>query len=452
MLVSFAGGKMIQALQTEPVSVGDMGFMYTGRMNFMAKTHTLTSKVNDIKKQRPQRNWTIILISGILTFLLSLLLLLTVVPIISPSAGADLADMLRAVVGPGPVAIMESVSFQLQDIFNQVRYQVSGAQSQIAFSEQPHGKVIPTLAPFTRSTRIDPNNAVPSSTAGIQNTPEPVFNVVSDAPQIGWGAFGPNVNGSPALARALVMLDPQRSYTAIALVRIDLSRLQLHMMPGYLEPAHPSGIAQAIPDLGMIPPSDQSQLVAAFNGGFKQVHGHYGMMVDGLTLLQPKQGIATVALYQGGQVKIGAWGTEINPTPDLVAFRQNCPLLIEAGQVNQALYRDNRSAWGTTGNTDITWRTGLGITQDGRYLIYAVGNGTSAATLAESLQKAGAYMAMQLDIHQFYAHFYTYQPNNDPNTSATFQLTGDRLVAEMADNPHLYLTPNPRDFFYLTSH
>ena len=85
-------------------------------------------------------------------------------------------------------------------------------------------------------------------------------------------------------------------------------------------------------------------------------------------------------------------------------------------------------------------------------MIYAVGNGTSAATLAEAMQKAGAYMAMQLDIHQFYAHFYTYQTNTDPNTSATFQLVGDKLVAEMINNPHLYLTPNPRDFFYLTSH
>ncbi len=159
-----------------------------------------------------------------------------------------------------------------------------------------------------------------------------------------------------------------------------------------------------------------------------------------------------MALYRDGQVSVGAWGTEITQTPDLIAFRQNCPLLIEAGQVNRALYRDNHYAWGTTGNTDITWRTGLGITSDGQYLIYAVGNGTTAATLAESLQKAGSYYAMQLDIHQYYAHFETYQPNTDPNTSPTFQLTADRLLLEMTDNPQQYLTPNPRDFFYLTTH
>jgi hypothetical protein len=387
-----------------------------------------------------------------LTILISLLFILTVVPIISPSAGADIADMLRAIVGPGPVAVLESISFQLQDKYNQFRYQISGDQSQIAFSEQPQSQIIPTFRLATPPARNGQNSPAPSNTPGVQNTPVPVRDVISDPPAIGWQAYGPTVNGSPAMARALVMLDPQRSYTAIALVRIDLSKLQLHMMPGNIEPAHPSGIGQAIPDLGMVPPQEQSQLIAAFNGGFKQVHGHYGMMVNGITLLPPKKGLGTVALYQGGQVKIGAWGTEIERTPDLIAFRQNCPLLIDSGQVNPALYKDNRSAWGTTGNTDITWRTGLGITQDGRYLIYAVGNGTNAATLAESLQQAGAYMAMQLDIHQLYAHFYTYQPNTDPNTSATYQLVADRLVAEMVYNPHLYLTPNTRDFFYLTSH
>jgi hypothetical protein len=202
----------------------------------------------------------------------------------------------------------------------------------------------------------------------------------------------------------------------------------------------------------MISPEDQSRLIAAFNGGFKQVHGYYGMMTDGITLLPPKPGIATLALYQDGRIRIGAWESDIIQTPDLVAFRQNCPPLIEAGQVNPALYQNNRAAWGTTGNTDITWRTGLGITQAGRYLIYAVGNGTTAATLAEALLKAGSSEAMQLDIHQFYAHFYTYRANTDPNTLAKYQLVGDPLLEEMLFNPYIYLIPSPRDFFYLTSH
>jgi Phosphodiester glycosidase len=390
----------------------------------------------------------VVIFSGILTILVCLLLLLALVPVLSPATGADMADMLRAVVGPGPVAVLESASFKLQDVFNQARFQLSGDQSQFAFSSQPQDQAGPTLVPPTAPAVTVQNAPVPLSTPVI---PAKVFNVVLDGPPLGWQAYGPFVDGFPAMAHALVMLDAQRSYTAIALVRIDLARLQLHMMPGNIEPAHPSGIAKAIPYLGMIPPADQSRLVVAFNGGFKQVHGHYGMLADGVTLLPPIKGMATIAVYQDGRVKIGAWGTDIVQTPDLVAFRQNCPPLMEAGEINPNLYLDNRDAWGTTGNTDITWRTGLGITSDGKYLIYAVGNGTSAATLAEGLKQAGAYSAMQLDIHQFFAHFYLYRANTDPATSASFPVIGDRLVAEMTDNPHLYLVPNPRDFFYLTT-
>jgi hypothetical protein len=274
--------------------------------------------------------------------------------------------------------------------------------------------------------------------------------VVTADPQIGWQAYGPPVNGSPVMARAMIMADPQRSYAGVALVRIDLSQLQLHMMPGYVEPAHPSQISQALPTLGSVPPQDQSNLIAAFNGGFKGIHGHYGMMVDGVTLLPPIPNIATVAIYKDGRVQIGAWGKDITPSADMIAFRQNCPPLIEAGQLNPDLSLNNHLAWGYTGNTDITWRTGLGITQDGRYLIYAVGNGTSAETLAKSLLMAGAYNAMQLDINQYYAHFYTYHSAGGPSSSQSSQMADEQLLAQMTDIPHLYLTPSVRDFFYLT--
>lgn len=226
-------------------------------------------------------------------------------------------------------------------------------------------------------------------------------------------------------------------------MRLDLSQLMLHVMPGFIEPAHPSGIGRAIPNLGMVPPEQAGNLVAAFNGGFKAAHGRYGMMVNGITLVRPVNDIATLALYRDSSVQIGAWGRGIFSSSDMIAYRQNCPLLIEAGQLNPALTTNATKAWGFTHNTDITWRTGLGITQDQHYLIYAVGNGTNAEFLAEALQKAGAYMAMQLDINQYYAQFDTYsQINNRP--------VGQRLLDQMTDNPKLFLTPDVRDFFYLT--
>lgn len=418
----------------------------------MARVQPLTSQIKNQRRKRSRNNWIIVIISGVLTILLSLLFLLAIVPAISPSTGADIADLLRAAVGPAPVAVLESVSFQLQDKLNQFRSQMNGGQSQIQWSNQTQIQTATSIPSTPSSSAAHTTLAVPKVPINQNNpgSPSPTNNVLTDAPQIGWQAYGPTLNGVSIMARTMLLLDPQRSYSGVALVRIDTSKLQLHMMPGTIEPAHPSGIVKAIPDLGMVPPADQNHLMAAFNGGFKGIHGRYGMMVDGVTLLAPKDGLATVALYQDGHVQIGTWGTDMNQTPDMIAFRQNCPPLIEAGQVNPGLYLNNRMAWGYTGNSDITWRTGLGVTQDGRYLIYAVGNGTSAATLAEALQKAGAYNAMQLDINQYYAHFDTYQSVNDPTASQGFSVTGDRLLEEMINNPHLYLTPNVRDFFYLT--
>ncbi len=360
---------------------------------------------------------------------------LAVLPAALPATGAKSADVLRAVVGVQAVSQLESLSNGMRDQLNQYRFGHGNTLPQINWSAQ--GQASPVL-----SSRRPSEQASRTSKAGA--LAPSADNVVTAPPQIGWQPFGPSdPKGVPTMARAMLLVDPHRSYAAVALVRMDLTHLSLHMMPGTIEPGHPSGIEQVIPSLGMVPPSDQPQLVAAFNGGFKAIHGHYGMMDNGITLLQPVDGIATVAIYRDGSVKMGTWNKDIFPSPDMVAFRQNCPPLIDAGQVNPALGVDAARAWGFSHNTDITWRTALGLTQDGLTLIYAVGNGTNARFLAQALQEAGAYWAMQLDINEYYAQFDTYSQQNG-------QLVGQRLLDQMTNNPGMYLTPDPRDFFYVT--
>jgi hypothetical protein len=377
-------------------------------------------------------------IPGLMLSVVAVASALAIVPAALPGMGADTADLLRAAIGPQPVAELESLSFSLLDSINRFRSAHLGAKPQISWGIQ--GQALNTAT-------VDKS---PASKASPQSAPLPVNDVTANPGQLDWQPYGPTTSGGPLMARAMLLLDPQRSYAGVALVRIDLTRLQLHIMPGSIEPAHPSQITQLVPDLGVVRPADQNGLVAAFNGGFKGIHGHYGMMVNGLTLLPPIPGVATAAIYKDGHVAIGAWGTDIVPSADMIAFRQNCPPLIEAGRVNPDLYLDNRASWGYTNSSDITWRTGLGITQDGRTLIYAVGNGTSAASLAEALSQAGAYAGMQLDINQYYAHFYTYAPVSNAPDAQGFSMAGQRLLDQMINNPHLYLTPNLRDFFYLT--
>ena len=364
-----------------------------------------------------------------------------ILPAVSPASGAQVADLLRSVVGPQPVADIESVSFRIKDAINQYLSVHDGGKAQISIYQYTAYQA-PVAARKLVSTSNNPFQPV-------QAVNIPATDVVSAAPQIGWHAYGQTMNGTPMMAQALLSLDPQRPYAAIALVRIDLSRLQLHMMPGYLEPSHDGNILKAIPNVGMIPLPDQSHLIAAFNGGFKAVNGHYGMMVNGLTLLPPQPGLATLAVYRDGHVNIGAWEGGISPTPDLVAFRQNCPLIVQNGQLNQMVNVVNYVMWGNTiGNQDITWRTGVGITKDSRYLIYAVGNGASVQTLAQALLNAGAYNAMQLDINQHYAHFAAYQSTGN----SASPLKAVQLLDQMESDPSLYLTPHSRDYFYLTTY
>ncbi len=384
--------------------------------------------------------------------------ILVVVPAVSPQAGAETADFLRTVIGPAPVAELESISFAMHDLLNRTLASAGVSQPRVAWAGGTTSQ--PLTLPgginiLARTKNASKGQSAPPAVSSGPSTslvaPAPSnAGVVTAGPQLGWQAYGATVSGAAVMARTMVMLDPQRSYAGVALVRMDLSQLALHIVPGTIEPAHPSGIDQQIPYIGQIAPQDQARLVAAFNGGFKSIHGHYGMMVNGITLLTPVDGMATLAVYKDGRIRIGAWGSDLQASPDMVSFRQNCPPLIDNGQINPLLSTDARKAWGFTNNSDITWRTAVGISQDGRFLIYAVGNGTDAQFLAEALQKAGAYNAMQLDINQYYAHFETYGAGDVANSTGS-QLQAQKLLQEMIDERQLYLTPSVRDFFYLTA-
>ncbi len=375
---------------------------------------------------------------------------LVFVPAASPAAGAATADFLRSTIGPEPVARLESVSVWMRDQLYRLLPASPGTGPSVTWLSSQESEAL-TLSPIVTGTAVSPlpDLLTPTPAPIVEATPEPVFDVVTAPPAIGWEPYGP-VAGNPLLARSILMVDPQRSYAGVALVRIDLSQLQLHIMAGFIEPAHPSGIEKLIPELGAIPAQDTVQLVAAFNGGFKAVHGHYGMMVDGITLLAPVDGMATIAVYGDGSVRLGAWGRGVVESPDMIAFRQNCLPLLEDGQLNPALTTNARKAWGMTNNTDVTWRTAVGLAENRRYLIYAVGNGTTLEFLAKALQEAGAYNAMQLDINQYYAHFVTYAAMYNASGDGGTHLEAERLLEQMIDTRELYLTPHPRDFFYLT--
>ena len=48
----------------------------------------------------------------------------------------------------------------------------------------------------------------------------------------------------------------------------------------------------------MVPDKHHDGLIAAFNGGFKTTHGHYGMMLDGVEFVPPRDVACTFARYR----------------------------------------------------------------------------------------------------------------------------------------------------------
>jgi hypothetical protein len=220
---------------------------------------------------------------------------------------------------------------------------------------------------------------------------------------------------------------------------------QIHLVAGTQEPIS----SVRTPRPGVIPAADQrsGRLLAAFNGGFKAANGDFGIFANGVTLLPPINGLATLAIYRDGHVSMGVWGSDMTTTPDMVAYRQNCPLLLDGGALTEQADSDDPALWGQTVKNKIaTWRSGLGLSADRRYLIYAAGDGLTVPSLARALATGGADRAMQLDINSWWARFVTFAPSG-----AGHRLVAQKLLSDMVGDTRQFLAPDTRDFFYLTA-
>ena len=185
--------------------------------------------------------------------------------------------------------------------------------------------------------------------------------------------------------------------------------------------------------------------MAAFNGGFRFNDARGGIYLEGKWGVAPIGRAASFALYHNGHINIGAWGTQINMTPDVAAILQNVVLLVNNGQlVPSATYTDN-AYWGyTLGGGYVVPRSGIGVTADGA-LVYVAGPALTAKSLAESLQRAGAVRAMTLDINPEWVtfNFYSHAAGHPA------ELSGTKLYPGMQRSADRYLPPvyEARDFF-----
>lgn len=235
------------------------------------------------------------------------------------------------------------------------------------------------------------------------------------------------VHGHPALQETFLRPDAVHpSYTA-GLVWMDPALLTFVLHPGTQEPG---GSGWSTPtSLG----PDRTGLVAAFNGGFRLDAARGGFYEDGRTQGTLRDGAASLVIDTRGAAQVGRWGRDVRMGPDVRAVRQNLDLLVDGGVVVAGLDDNTGGRWGRTlGNRAYVFRSGIGQTASGA-LVYAVGNGLSAATLAGLLARAGAIRAMELDINPEWTSFVHYPAETD-------------LLPDMQPSPHRYDTASSRDF------
>ena len=302
------------------------------------------------------------------------------------------------------------------------------SETRAASGERSAGSGMSGVTPTSETTLPPTALPEPSPTATMPPKPSPI------------SAGVPMANGVRRLAA--LHPDAQRPYAEADVIVLDPRLLQIKMVPGTIEPQPTTGLIGS----GVIPQEDWGSLVAGFNGGFAAMHGKFGMMVDRKVYLPARDGIATLAVYEDGSLRMGTWGADLKQTPDMVAYRQNCPPLIENGTITAEAGK--LTLWGLSVSNEVyLYRSGLGVTADGR-LLYVAGKPLSAYTLARALKEAGAIYAMQLDVDEFHVAFITYDVKSG-KTGGPPSVEGKKLRSDMRGFDGLFLRPFQLDFFYL---
>ena len=273
---------------------------------------------------------------------------------------------------------------------------------------------------------------------GFQPIIPPRLNSPAGAPLPGEGVWRvlETVNSQPAIFGTFLRPDKVHTSYVAGIVSMDQRLVSFQLRPGAEDPGPGNWHAQP-----WIPPGTRTGLLATFNGGFKLDTSGGGFYLNGVTRGTLTKGAASVVYYRNGTIKIGVWGRDVSMTPDVVGVRQNLKLIVDRGQVPAAVDNDVLTTWGATlGGGYYVWRSGLGITADGR-IIFVYGPALDVQELAGLLQRAGAVEALQLDINPYWMSYEYYQAKGHPTDPAPVN-----LLPTQQQTAYRYYSAYSRDF------
>jgi hypothetical protein len=267
-----------------------------------------------------------------------------------------------------------------------------------------------------------------------------------------WRPAGRDVDGVPAVYETTLV--PPDGTQLAGIAWMDTALLSARLYSGSKSPGG-GPYRYTAP----IQPAQAVSLVAAFNGGFKMADAHGGYYTEGRVIDPLVQGAASLVFYASGRVTVGAWGTDVQMTPDVVAVRQNLVPLVADGRPTALAASADWQAWGSTCGVsscaasvpgiEHQWRSGAGVTADGA-LVYVVGPGLDPLQLAQLLARAGVVRGMQLDINPSWPVFASYAPATSHGLAAASN--GSKLLPTTKQGPGTFFEPWwARDFITMSA-
>ena len=244
------------------------------------------------------------------------------------------------------------------------------------------------------------------------------------------------VHGEPAMLSTLLRDAGQYTSYVNGVASFDQRLVKFSLRPGTEDP----GAANwGVPNY--VPAGSRMGLLATFNGGFKLDSAQGGFYLNGIHHGSLITGAASIVYYKNGTIKIGQWGRDFTMNSKIEGVRQNLKLLVDHGKVAADANSAVITKWGATlGGGEWVWRSGLGITKDGR-VIYVYGPALNAQDLAQLLQRAGAVEGMQLDINPAWMKFDYYSGNGQLSSPVP-----SPLLPNQQPSAYSYYSPSTRDF------
>jgi hypothetical protein len=354
--------------------------------------------------------------------------------------GPLFADTARAIFGVEAVARLEEIVYGLQDDWHRWTRR----------NDQPEAYwEVPSASPPMDQPPPEPGKPLPPRFTLADVGP---VHTAWSAP--GDGAWVPVVDerhpaDPPRMLKTLLHPDRGRSWTAVSVVAVDLRQMELHAVAGKYEPKSTEPEAQGYQRRGLIPDQALANLVAAFNGGFKLEHGHYGMRVDGVTLVRPRSKMCTIVHAGQDTIAIAPWERFAGTDQALADWWRQTPYcMVEDGELHPYLRDPNNTIWGCTLDGQVVIRrSAMGVSRDGKILYVGIGDDTTARAMAVAMQHAGAHDVAQLDVNYSYPKFLLYGLKGDGSPD----LVAKPLCKGFEYSEDDYVRArSPRDFFYLT--